>query len=94
MQSLTLPFFIELFYLSFNTIGNLVIPSLTTATQSSTYKSFSANKTIDGKPGKLWMFDGSCSHTDERQTEAWLKIILGKVYNVKAVHFWYRNDSK
>nr|XP_034310737.1 receptor-type tyrosine-protein phosphatase alpha [Crassostrea gigas] len=71
---------------------NLVIPGLTTATQSSTYKSFSAEKTIDGYPDILGVFDGSCSHTDTGQTQAWLKIDLDKVYNVKAVRFWYRND--
>lgn len=94
MTSLTLLFFMELFYLSFNTVGNLVIPGLTTATQSSTYKSFSAERTIDGYPDILGVFDGSCSHTDTGQTQAWLKIDLDKVYNVKAVRFWYRNDSK
>lgn len=76
------------------TEGNLVVRGLTTATQSSTYRSFSADRTIDGYPDRLTIFGGSCSHTGSGQTNAWLRIDLDKVYNVKQVHFWYRNDRK
>lgn len=84
----------ELFYFSLITEGNLVVRGLTTATQISDYGVFSADRTIDGYPNRLWMTGGSCSHTGSGQTEAWLKIILDKVYNVKQVRFWYRNDRK
>lgn len=84
----------ELLFFLFITEGNLVVRGLTTATQSSTYSSFSADRTIDGNPGILGMRDGSCSHTGSYQTKAWLRINLDKVYNVKEVRFWYRNDSK
>lgn len=70
------------------------MPGLTTATQSSTYGLFSANRTIDGHPDRLRMSNGSCSHTGSGQTRAWLTIDLGKVYNVKEIRFWYRNDRK
>lgn len=81
-------------FIIFLTKGNLVFPGLTTATQSSTYSYFAAVRSIDGYPDKLGMFDGSCSHTGSRKTVAWLRIYLDKVYNVKKVRFWYRNDSK
>lgn len=84
----------ELFYFLFITEGNLVVRGLTTASQSSTYSSFSADRTIDGNPDILGMRNGSCSHTGSYQTKAWLRINLDKVYNVKEVRFWYRNDSK
>lgn len=84
----------ELFYVLLITEGNLVFPGLTTATQSSTYLWFSADRTVDGYPDKLGMHDGSCSQTDPRKTVAWLRIDLYKVYNVKDVRFWYWNDSK
>ncbi|XP_052681709.1 multiple epidermal growth factor-like domains protein 11 isoform X4 [Crassostrea angulata] len=70
---------------------NLVVPGLTTATQSSTYLYFSADRSIDGYPDRLKLSNGSCSHTGSSWTNAWLRIDLDKVYNVKEVKFWYRN---
>ncbi|XP_078321861.1 uncharacterized protein LOC144621840 [Crassostrea virginica] len=71
---------------------NLVVPGVTIASQSSTYTVNDARRTVDGQPLKLSMGEGSCSHTGSRQTTAWLKIQLDKVYNVKEVKFWYRKE--
>uniref|UniRef100_A0A8W8MFM1 Multiple epidermal growth factor-like domains 10 n=1 Tax=Magallana gigas TaxID=29159 RepID=A0A8W8MFM1_MAGGI len=46
---------------------------------------------IDGYPDRLILSNGSCSHTGSSWTNAWLRIDLDKVYNVKEVKFWYRN---
>ena len=82
--------------ISFLTIylENLVIPNVTKATQSSTWEKRVASKAVDGQPWKLRMDQGSCSHTAAGEKTAWLQIQLDKVYNVKEVKFWYRNDSK
>lgn len=71
---------------------NLVKRGVTTANQSSTFLSFTANKSIDGYPDRLKFSEGSCSHTGSNQNMSWLRINLDKVYNVKEVRFWYRND--
>lgn len=47
---------------------------------------------MDGQPSKVRMNQDSCSHTGG-DSPAWLRIQLDKVYNVKEVKFWYRNDG-
>ena len=74
-------------------LGNLVVPGVTIASQSSTYNDFEASRSVDGQPSKLRMNEGSCSHTGG-DSPAWLRIRLDKVYNVKEVKFWYRNDGE
>ncbi|XP_061194789.1 receptor-type tyrosine-protein phosphatase epsilon-like [Saccostrea echinata] len=72
--------------------GQLVDSRTTTARQSSTLNNYDADRTIDGYPSRLSMNSRSCSHTGEGQSEAWLRIDLRKVYNIKSVKFWYRTD--
>ncbi|XP_062602035.1 uncharacterized protein LOC134263679 [Saccostrea cucullata] len=33
-----------------------------------------------------------CTRPQDSQSEAWLKIDLGRVFNLKSVRIWYRND--
>ncbi|XP_056008312.1 receptor-type tyrosine-protein phosphatase epsilon-like [Ostrea edulis] len=70
----------------------LIIPGTTVASQSSTFGSYNASLTIDGKPTLLSMSSGSCSHTGGGRRSAWLQINLRRVYNIKTIKFWYRND--
>ena len=69
-------------------------PGVTTANQSSTYYNYTADRAVDGEPSRLSLLSESCSHTDTSQKEAWMTIDLGRVYNVKHVKFWYRNDRE
>lgn len=71
----------------------LVISKQTKVQSSSVYNtstySASADKTIDKQRGQNFK---DCMHTDVGMTEAWLRIDLGRIYNLKSVKIWYRND--
>lgn len=82
-------FFMELFYLLFNIVGNFVILGFIIVIQSLIYKLFFVEKIIDGYLDILGVFDGFCLYIDIGQIQVWLKIDLDKVYNVKVVCFWY-----
>ncbi|XP_062568075.1 multiple epidermal growth factor-like domains protein 6 [Saccostrea cucullata] len=73
--------------------GTLIITSKTKVESSSIYSqglySGDANKTIDGNTAQDYK---NCMHTALSQSEAWLKIDLGSVFNVKSIKIWYRND--
>lgn len=74
-------------------ISAQLVGNTTIATSSTTYRGYVASRTIDGNIDQK---DTSCSHTDDQSsiTEAWLRIDLGRVYSVKSVKLWYRNNSR
>nr|XP_022312103.1 receptor-type tyrosine-protein phosphatase U-like [Crassostrea virginica] len=69
----------------------LVIPGKTEAISNSVHGSFFPNKSVDGS---FLQNIAYCSHTSDNTsiTVAWLRIDLKKIYSIKAVKFWYRND--
>ncbi|XP_062591637.1 uncharacterized protein LOC134253143 isoform X1 [Saccostrea cucullata] len=71
----------------------LLITNKTKVESSSLYVSGSysgdANKTIDRNFNQSYV---DCMHTAPRQSEAWLNIDLGRVFNLKSVRIWYRSD--
>ncbi|XP_062620884.1 multiple epidermal growth factor-like domains protein 10 [Saccostrea cucullata] len=72
---------------------SLLITNKTKVESSSLYVwgpySGDANKTIDRNFNQSYV---DCMHTAPGQSEAWLKIDLGRVFNLKSVRIWYRND--
>ena len=80
---------LSLFFL----IDQLVIPDKTQAESSSVYgHSYFPNNTVDGDPQQSI---AHCAHTKNEKpiTEAWLRINLLKVYSIKEIKFWYRDDG-
>eukprot|EP00105_Crassostrea_gigas_P041539 XP_019925687.1 PREDICTED: uncharacterized protein LOC105335144 isoform X3 [Crassostrea gigas] len=59
---------------------------------SSTYSDYSVSRAVDGN---LDQSVSSCSHTSNFGSikKAWLRIDLGRVYSVKSVKIWYRDDK-
>lgn len=74
-------------------LDKLVIPGKTEAISSSVHGSFFPYKSVDGSVLQNIAY---CSHTSDNTaiTVAWLRVDLKKIYSIKAVKFWYRNDSK
>ncbi|XP_061180746.1 uncharacterized protein LOC133189382 isoform X2 [Saccostrea echinata] len=70
----------------------LIKPGLTVATSSSIGWGGFANKTVDGDYSQNNHI--YCMHTATGKNEAWLKIDLGGIYNLKSVKIWYRSDRK
>jgi hypothetical protein len=73
-----------------------VKPGVTQAVSSSVFLYYGwrgyPNMTVDGnKKQDNYTY---CMHTANGQTEAWLRVDLGDIYNLKSVKIWYRNDSK
>jgi hypothetical protein len=69
-----------------------VKPGVTQAESSSVGWGGYPNKTVDGdKRQSPYTY---CMHTAAGQEEAWLRVDLGEVYNLKSVKLWYRNDRK
>ncbi|XP_056003473.1 multiple epidermal growth factor-like domains protein 10 [Ostrea edulis] len=68
----------------------LVRPRVTEAVSSSVEWGGYPNKTVDGdKTQNPYTY---CMHTAPGQREAWLRVDLGDIYNLKSVKIWYRND--
>ncbi|XP_062590376.1 uncharacterized protein LOC134251989 [Saccostrea cucullata] len=72
---------------------SLLITNKTKVESSSLYVwgsySGDANKTIDRNFSQSYV---ACMQTAPGQSEAWLNIDLGRVFNLKSVRIWYRND--
>lgn len=73
-----------------------VVPGVTEADSSEIHISgtypYWPNRTVDGNFSQTIR---ACLHTADKKgvTEAWLRIDLKNVKNVKFVKFWYRADS-
>ncbi|XP_062613211.1 multiple epidermal growth factor-like domains protein 11 [Saccostrea cucullata] len=71
----------------------LVFTNKTEVSSSSTYEDKdsrgSADKTIDKNVNQIY---NNCMHTATGKKEAWLRLDLGDIYNLKSVKIWYRND--
>ncbi|XP_056003146.1 multiple epidermal growth factor-like domains protein 10 isoform X2 [Ostrea edulis] len=68
----------------------LVTPGVTEAVSSSVGWGGYPNKTVDGdKTQNPYTY---CMHTAGGKTEAWLRVDLGGIYNLRSVKIWYKND--
>ena len=61
-----------------------------TATQSTTYSTYNANKAIDGNTDGNWGA-GSVTHTDKGSQPSWT-LDLGAVKNIDTIRLWNRTD--
>ncbi|XP_062603233.1 multiple epidermal growth factor-like domains protein 10 [Saccostrea cucullata] len=85
-------YFLLHFSTKVSSFEQLIKPGMTVATSSSVGWGGFANKTVDGNYSQNnYTY---CMHTEKGHREAWLKIDLGDVYNLKSVKIWYRADNK
>lgn len=65
----------------------------TTAVSSTQFEDYVASRVVDGN---IDQYHTNCSHTNNINTiqVAWIYVDLGKVFSVKSVKFWYRNDGE
>ncbi|XP_056003127.1 neurogenic locus notch homolog protein 1-like isoform X2 [Ostrea edulis] len=79
------------YFIYVQSYDQLVRPGVTRAVSSSVAYEGYPNKTVDGDSRQSnYTY---CMHTTERQTVAWLRADLGRVYNLRSVKIWYRNDN-
>lgn len=84
-------FLIYLFIPNAFSYKQFVKKDITIATSSTTLVGYVASRAVDEDMNQ---HISHCSHTSDQCniTEAWLRIDLRRVYNIKSVKFWYRTD--
>ena len=62
-----------------------------TATQSSTWSGYGADRAIDGDTNGSWPA-GSVTHTNDSESEKWWEVDLGQSYTISEIRIWNRTD--